>query len=613
LLAGKDIAKRWDIPVQQPMKLAGNLVFNRDVLFSAFRAAADGASLTELIDLKGNPVAVKVTIDDAGAAHINTDKLDMRFSHAVLMTSNREKRVAAAEEFLTKVVLTERDRSEVRQLAALETFSVDEFLQIAELAASSPDEFEERLREKANKRQVSNKDILPQDRRHWDHLTAPRGASDDLATFVAGELAQERRLRIARDPVATFPSIAFTFSAPSLVPHDLLASCSIDDKVRLLDVAAKLEDHFSLIGAFELCARWVGDDLRFAPIGERLLDALFADMKRLETACGLFAAAFILTVAQLSADEQTKTLPAYWRRLAAACHASLVVRACGVTEINHEELITWAMVQRGMEYFVSILMDFNTDPQWRPEWIDPRILLADVCGRALGAAWLVPKEKLPEGWKQRIDTLDAWVRSGHLLLLTMYPAVTEGARRPKIPILNEMGEISELYRKLIDDPSLDNLLMLRAPISTFGCPKEAVESLHNIIGQIRRSPAKPEDDATLDAFKLIAHVAVLLNDVALADAVADACLERLALADDRQTVTETVHRLIECSAADNNRENAKAALARRLEQLSFVLRNTKLLSEVIEYIEILKTTDPSLQTRTGRAIATAKLGRTKAA
>lgn len=69
--------------------------------------------------------------------------------------------------------------------------------------------------------------------------------------------------------------------------------------------------------------------------------------------------------------------------------------------------------------------------------------------------------------------------------------------------------------------------------------------------------------------------------------------------------------MIECSAANADRENAKVVLARRLEELAFLVRDCDLLNEVTAYIELLKTIDASLLTRMGRALAMAKLGITR--
>ena len=258
-----------------------------------------------------------------------------------------------------------------------------------------------------------------------------------------------------------------------------------------------LEDHFSLVGAFELCADWISDNPDFSHSGERLLDRLFSDLKRLETVCGMFAAAFVLSVAKIAQDDKVNAKPAFWRRLAAASHASLVVRSCRGTEIDHKDLIEWSMRQSGHAYFLSVLCDFTTDPQWRPEWIDPSFLLADVCGRAIGAWLKIPKKKVPASWTERIDKLRNWINERHYEILMPFPAVMEGARRPDLPTVSEMQDIGELYEVLMKEPSVDHLLRMTPAIQAFGPPREIIESLHKVIGIIRAN-SSADDDGFLD-------------------------------------------------------------------------------------------------------------------
>jgi hypothetical protein len=111
--------------------------------------------------------------------------------------------------------------------------------------------------------------------------------------------------------------------------------------------------------------------------------------------------------------------------------------------------------------------------------------------------------------------------------------------------------------------------------------------------------------------KLTAHLAVLEQDVRLADAVAEACIERLVFVDERQQTHETVYRLIECAAADHDRERAMSTLARRLEQVANIVRDGTLLGELAESLEVLKLINSALSERLGRAIALARLGAAK--
>ena len=67
----------------------------------------------------------------------------------------------------------------------------------------------------------------------------------------------------------------------------------------MLEEAAQFGDHFGLIGGFEICGDWLSRDARFGPAGEKLLDKLFSDLKRLKDACAIYGAGFVLATARL--------------------------------------------------------------------------------------------------------------------------------------------------------------------------------------------------------------------------------------------------------------------------------------------------------------------------
>jgi hypothetical protein len=469
------------------------------------------------------------------------------------------------------------------------------------------------LSEKASRRRLVLRDIVPDDHRYWDNLTAPIAASDILTEFIANELGSERAERVAKNAILALQYIALTFSAPALVPFNLLRALTKKTKKRILEQALLFEDHFSLVGAFELCADWISDDPDFSESGERLLDSLFSDLKRLETVCGVFAAAFVLSVVKTAQADKVKAKPAFWRRLAAASHASLVVRSCKGTEIDHKGLIEWAMRQSGHAYFLSVFCDFTTDPQWRPEWIDPSFLLADVCGRAIGAWLRIPNGKAPTSWTERIDRLRNWINEKHYEILMPFPAVMEGARRPNLPTVSELQNTGELYEVLMKEPSIERLLRTTPAIHAFGPPREITESLHKVIGIIRANSSADDDGFLTTAIKLLSHVAALLQDTGLANAVAEACIERLAIDQQRQATIEAIYRLLECSAADTDRAAARLFLSRKLEQICYTITKPELLAEVVAWIEELKLISPELKCALGRALAIAKLGASRSA
>jgi hypothetical protein len=241
------------------------------------------------------------------------------------------------------------------------------------------------------------------------------------------------------------------------------------------------------------------------------------------------------------------------------------------------------------------------------------MLVADVCGRA-GSAWSrIPKDKVPASWTERVDKLSSWINKKRYYLSMQYPAVMQGARRPT-PLLSEIpADIAELYAELMKEPSLDYLLRMTPAIHMFGPPFEITETMHKLIGNIRADSSADKDGRKASAIELLSHVAALLRDTNLANAVAETCIERIAMDERRETVVDTVHRLIECSAAETENAAARLFLSRKLEQLCYTIKKPELLAEIVASIEQLKLISPELNCALGRALAIAKLGASRSA
>jgi len=406
--------------------------------------------------------------------------------------------------------------------------------------------------------------------------------------------------------------MSVTFPAPSLVPFSLLRKFDAEAVVDMIEAVANVDDHFALVGAFEICADWVQRDSRFMGLGDRILDRLFGDMDRLAAACGMFAAIFVVATAHLAEHETLRRQPVYWRRLAAASHASLVVRICGTSGINPDDIVAWAMRVSGETYFLSVVSDLAVEPQWNPEWIMPNFLLADVAGRALGARHRLPGEVAPESWKVRLDAVQAWIKDNKLGLFLTYPAVLEGMRRPRQPTIAEfesgrfMAAVSA-YRDLADDPSVENLLVVSPLIEAYGFPHEARADVMKVLDIIRSQGGSGDERRNVVALTILAHISILTDDVALADGVAEACMERARALSDPNGVFEIVARLVECSGVIADRDAARTTLARRLEVLALALPSSEVISGLISAIESLKRVQSLLAPLLGKAFAAARL------
>src|SRR4029077_2159006 len=274
VLADGTVEARWKILVKQTLPLGNGISVNRTNLFAVFRACADGEEIPALIDDNGGQLDAKALLGSDGSIIIDLPGQQMKFIHAILLSSDPDRRLSALDAIFSQLTLSREEQERLRGIAHRADYSDDDFISIAKSLSASPEEFVGRLQAKVNVWQVSHSDILPDEPQHWTNLTAARRSSDTLAQFIDSELLDERRVRFATNGASAFRTIALTFSSPGLIPHALFDSLDTKMMVAPVEDACNFADHFSLVGAFETCTRLISKDQRFIDLGERILDRL---------------------------------------------------------------------------------------------------------------------------------------------------------------------------------------------------------------------------------------------------------------------------------------------------------------------------------------------------
>jgi hypothetical protein len=610
LLADASIVERFALSVHAPISLHARTV-ERDVLFSAFADLADGKPPSPLTDTKGMPLDVQLSFDgdDAGIAEIGGQRL--RFPHFALLASDPQRRARALRRALVRNTLSASCAAELASIFSTSSLTHDDFIKGAGILGSSPETFVQIFRETLQHRQgqLGEADVLPEDARYWENLVPHPRTSANLDTFLAQEVTQTRRASVANDPIRGFAVLSLSFCAPKLVPSAWLSEFADDTLVAMIEGVTRFHDPIALIGSFELCAALHDRDPRYAALGDKLLDRLFADLEWLRRAAGVWATAFLLATAALTRSDATRGQPPFWRRLAAASHASLVVRACGVDDdVDANGLLLWGVRQRGAEYQLSILRDMGTEPRWRPEWADPRILVADIFGRASGAVYRMPDGQSPKSWKERVEKGRTWIDEQKLGIFTMFPAVLEGARPTTPPSLATLDPtLAALLQQFIDDPTLDRLLPAGRAAQAFGAPPEIGPALLKIVNAIRSGEESLDNQRVHTALGMCAHLACLLQDTALADALLQCCLAKTRTITHPQTVHEALFCVVEAANAHPDRAAGQTFLVQGCEALARILPANQLLLELASLLESLLAVEPSLAPLLGRAINTASV------
>jgi hypothetical protein len=602
------IAAKFEIPTHKPTNLGPDVTVHQYRLLNAFRDVLAGKRVTSIVDENGKRLQVKVSIAENGTARIVVNKMGFAFTHAGLLSPDRDIRRAFLDRYLKEQSLASVYADELRSLVSKQAMTDEDFATAVGILSDSPESFVQSIKAKVTVRDLSNADLLPEDERHWDNLVAPWRNSETLEEFLRVECEEQRGRAFHENPVSAFFASSLSWCAPGLVPVDKIQALPADVTLNLVERASSLPDHFAVTGAFEICAGRLVADARFEAAGTKLLDQMLGDMQQLLERCTFFAAIFTLTLVRLAQHQHLRRKPPFWRRIAAAANASLVTRACGAD--NAEKLFEWVVEHSGKPFLFSTLLEEVSEPRWKPEWASGNHLIADAFGRVDAALKKMPEATRPAAWAARIEKAREWITEKHFELFAILPAIGESARRRQ-PTLEETPGFRDSFQKLCDEPTVDALIDCTPGIYVLGVPKEVATACHTVLAHLQKTSARLTDTNSKFALQLLSYIAVLVQDEALADAVGQFVLERVRELKDDESTGEIILRLVECSSAYADRTKAADTLARRLESVSFLAKPSASL-DLHDSLKQLQLLEGLLSQRLGRALAAARLARSAA-
>lgn len=605
VLADGMIVRRTGIDVSSPIKLPEDLVLDRDTLFAAFRKAADGELVPELRDARGRIRDLKLELDDQ-SAYVSYGHHRIAFPHAALLSEKPARRQRAMAGILKSCTFATEQRDKLLAVVNKSNYSQADFFAARTILAGSPETFATSLREAANRGTIGRKDLLPSEMTHWENLTAKRLTSELLVDFVQNELAAQRASHFTEDIKVALDVVSLTFGSPELVPLETLGQFKADEMLEALKHLVQYTDPFALAGAFDICADRIDSDPRFVALGEEILDRLLSDPKRLHGELTTFATGFVVASAYLAEHQTLRRQPVFWRRLAAASHAALVTRVLGGSNDEESSLLNWAMRITGKSFYLSVMSDFDVEPRWRPDWINPNFIAADVYGRLLASLERLG-DKAPESWRKRLEDARSSITDAAPPMARMFPALLQGWRVPSSDQPPADTPVGEVFTEFEKAPTVEKFLEFIQLVYMFGFPPEIRSSVLKVMATLRSELATTNPDFAQAALDLAALIAARNHDAELADTVAVVAIERLVTERGIERLLPTISVLLECAAAIADRKEALATLARRLENLAFV-SPPAWLPDALDAFRILQSINEDLAPLLGRAIATARLG-----
>jgi len=328
-----------------------------------------------------------------------------------------------------------------------------------------------------------------------------------------------------------------------MVPFDLLTSAKFTDAKALL----RAEDPYSLLFGFEVCRAHLGTDSRFVALGRSFLDKLLLDEKRSMARCTIFSATALIATVMLRRVGGIETAPLFWSRLIALAHAGVVTNALAALP-DSDDFLRWASGNVYGTYTWYGIVDRRDSPRWKPDWIAPDQIYAELVGRALNAIHAIPQETRPAEWTTAIDQVVTKLQEDGTALQAFFPGPFDDCR-DTIP----ESSANELFRKVESEletaDTLDAVPMLFALAYSTRCSDAVASYVLRIPNLPWGQPITADREQQVVYLQLCAHVAAGSRSVPIANAVINRCLIEMRREVDGRDAMTLVGGMLEACAA----------------------------------------------------------------
>lgn len=317
----------------------------------------------------------------------------------------------------------------------------------------------------------------------------------------------------------------------------------------------------------------------------------------------LFLSTYVLIEAELSRTKALANWPPFRRRAAAFAQAALFGRvALGKIEIS--TFSTSAFERGGRTFYFQTDLDLQQEPRWRPDWLGPEQIHAELVGRLNGLAD-VHAASLPDGPLKvaLVDPLGP-VRSALSFPLSFRPGPLEGAGPGAVaempPQVAEILDQSLSATRLIPT-SLTALINL---IGLFRIEPDKVEAAVELIKAAgHRISADDSDQEVSRLFDGLAMVACMSRNVDLADHLRIMCRRRRGDGATPHTPHEELLWALTASAAHAEFDDRRAKFGDWATELAFAVDNRDHALQLSLDLEAICAIEPRFRIVLGRALA----------
>ncbi|WP_375459486.1 hypothetical protein [uncultured Enterovirga sp.] len=549
-------------------------------LHNALRRAADGAQEAALELRDGQTCSAELGRSPGGAATLRLDHEGFSFPDADLLTADRAQRSAALDRVFGDRPLLPSEQAHWRAALATDPPGEAAYTQLMSDLAETPEALK---RELLSAEVFDLETLIPDDRAYYERLIGPMAP-------LTGEGISEARVAFWREMIqpsrpAALRRLAFSAVWRRLIPFDVLEDVSEQDVGALL----LANDPFSLLFGFELCAARVARDAAYVALGTAFLERIVDTSEAGEDRFKLFSAAAITVGARLHSRVALSDAPQAWSRLATLAHAGVIADALQ-ERVNAEPFLAFVVENHLAAYMSQTVVDRREAPRWRPEWILPEHVRAELVGRVHGALLAVAEEHRPPAWIAITREATEFLGERKMGLAAFYPGPFDDLASSEQP-LDEESPLGEVLTKLEAAATLEVTGADHNLVFVLAAHARVADAFMRLASLPLGEPA--DLNPAIAALRLCAHVAASARRADLAEATVNRCLAVFRDGGDVRAAPIILIMAEACAARQEHRAYGEA-LGNAMRSLAFLIARSTDREEFAILLDEFATRDERL-------------------
>lgn len=447
LLEDKTFVDDLGIQLEPVLSLGiANVSFTSSEFYKAIRKALVSQDIQEIFDTSGNKWEIQQKAEKDAKAQIVLSSGDRLFTlpDVAALSPDIDVRLTAFDSVASDFYLPEASRRFWRSILEKRSLHDDEFDALRNDIGDTPISIGQTIRNEIASGRMEKSSLVPYSRRYFERLIGKYDNHSSLDEFIKGNLYKTLSQLISYHSYNGLLQ-AFVLSSHLLIT-DLIDTSSLknDDVVQAFDFINQYGDITSQLGAIEVGLRILPE---YPEIQSRLVQIVkqVRDDKVDESKSNfvLFSTLFILVYGELARTRLLADTPPFYRRLAALSQAALIHRQCMGSNLDIKRFSESVLGEYIELFYMQSYVDMRLEPRWCPDFVDPKQIKADFCGRIMIAAKrFEPTIKENELYELILSENPNSVYSLNDKLLPYLPSPLEGEikQRDALPGLAEIIE-----------------------------------------------------------------------------------------------------------------------------------------------------------------------------